>query len=130
MSATLPPAGDTSGTMRSMGRTLLSLFCDRMEMVAIEFQEERQRAQQKLTVAVLAAVFLALGVQLAALLVIVLFWDTYRVPAALGVTALYLGIGFWAVAQFRHLIQGSPPLFAGTMDEFRNDVRLFSGEHD
>lgn len=130
MSATLPPTGDAPGAMRSMGRTLLSLFCDRMEMVAIEFQEERQRAQQKLTIAVLGAVFLALGVQLAALLVIVLFWDTYRVPAALLVTALYLGIGFWAVAQFRHLIRSSPQVFASTIEEFRNDVRMFSGDHD
>lgn len=130
MSTPLPQMADSPGSLRDVGRNLLSLFCDRVEMVAIEFQEERLRTQQKLTVAVLAAVFLALGVQLLAFLVIVLCWDTYRVAAVVLVTALYLGVGLWAVALFRHLMHNSPKAFATTMDEFRKDVSLFSRDHD
>ncbi|HEX4858539.1 MAG TPA: phage holin family protein [Usitatibacteraceae bacterium] len=130
MSAAPIPAAAPPGNMHSLGRSLLSLFCDRIEMVAIEFREEHLRAQRKLTLAVLAVVFLALGVQLAALVIILLFWDTYRIAAAVVTTALVLGIGAWAVAEFRHLVRNSPSAFAASMDEFRNDVQLFSGDND
>lgn len=118
-----------SGSLRALGATLLALVGVRAELIAIELQEETGRARQKLILVVLAALFLAMGLLLAAFLVVVLFWETHRMLAAGAVTLLYLGIGGWALVRLREMSRNSPPPFAATLSEFANDLRLLRG-HD
>lgn len=118
------------GSLRALGATLLALVCARGELIAIEVQEEKERAAQKLVLVVLAALFVAMGLLLAAFLVVVLFWETHRMLAAGGVTVLYLGIGGWALARLREMNRNSPPPFAATMSEFANDLRLLRGRDE
>lgn len=118
------------GSLRALGATLLALVCARGELIAIEVQEEKERAAQKLVLVVLAALFVTMGLLLAAFLVVVLFWDTHRMLAAGGVTVLYLGIGGWALARLREMNRNSPPPFAATMSEFANDLRLLRGRDE
>ena len=113
--------------LRALGATLLALVCARVKLIAVELQEERARAGQKLVMVVLAALFLAMGMLLAAFLVVVLFWDTHRMLAAGGVTLLYLGIGGWALVRLREMNHSSPPPFSATMSEFAGDLRLLRG---
>jgi uncharacterized membrane protein YqjE len=123
-----PPS--LSASLRALGTTLFALVCARAELIAVELQEERERAGQKLVLAVLAAVFLAMGMLLVAFLVVVLFWDSYRLLAAGGVTLLYLGIGAWALLRMREMNRTSPPPFAATMSEFKNDLQLLRGSNE
>jgi Predicted membrane protein len=118
------------GSLRALGATFLALVCARAELIAIELQEERVRAGQKLVLVVLAAMFLAMGLLLAAFLVVVLSWETHRMLAAGGVTLLYLGIGGWALVRLREMSRNSPPPFAATMSEFANDLRLLRGRDE
>lgn len=118
------------GSLRALGATFLALVCARAELIAIELQEERVRAGQKLVLVVLAALFLAMGLLLAAFLVVVLSWETHRMLAAGGVTLLYLGIGGWALVRLREMSRNSPPPFAATMSEFANDLRLLRGRDE
>jgi len=118
------------GSLRALGATLLALVCDRAELIAVELQEERARAGQKLVMVVLAALFLAMGMLLAAFLVVVLFWDTHWMLAAGGVTLLYLGIGGWALVRLREMNHNSPPLFSATMSEFANELKLLRGRDE
>ncbi len=118
------------GSLRALGATFLALVCARAELIAIELQEERVRAGQKLVLVVLAALFLAMGLLLAAFLVVVLSWETHRMLAAGGVTLLYLGIGGWALVRLREMRRNSPPPFAATMSEFANDLRLLRGRDE
>jgi len=124
------PGAGLSGSLRALGADLLALVCARGELIAIELQEERARAGQKLVLGVLAALFLALGLLLAALLVVVLFWDTQRVLATGGVALLYLGIGGWALLRLREINRDSPPPFAATLDEFAKDLKLLHGRDE
>ena len=119
-----------SSSLRALGATLFALVCARAELIAVELQEERERTGQKLVLAVVAAVFLAMGMLLVAFLVVVLFWDSYRLLAAGGVTVLYLGIGAWALARMREMNRTSPPPFAATMREFKNDLQLLRGSNE
>jgi uncharacterized membrane protein YqjE len=119
-----------SGSLRALGATLLALVGVRAELIAIELQEERERARQKLVFVAVAALFLAMGMLLAAFLVVVLFWETHRMLAAGGVTLLYLGIGGWALVRLREMSRNSPPPFAATMSEFANDLRLLGGRDE
>ena len=109
---------------------MLALAWARAELIAVELQEEKERAGQKLVLVVLAALFLAMGMLLAAILVVVLFWDTHRTIAAGGVTLLYLGVGGWALVRLRELNLNSPPPFAATMGEFENDLKLLRGRDE
>ena len=118
------------GALRALGATLLALVCARVQLIAIELQEEKARAGQKLVLVVLAALFLAMGMLLAAFLVVVLFWDTHRILAAGGVTLLYLGIGGWALVRLREMSHNSPPTLSATMGEFANDLRLLRGRDE
>ena len=124
-----PRDAGLSGSLRALGATLVALIGVRAELIAIELQEETGRARQKLILVVLAALFLAMGLLLAAFLVVVLFWETHRMLAAGAVTLLYLGIGGWALVSLREISRNSPTPFAATLSEFANDLKMLRG-HD
>jgi uncharacterized membrane protein YqjE len=117
-----------SGSLRLLGATLLALIGARAELIAIELQEETGRARQKLVLLTVAALFLAMGLLLAAFLVVVLFWDTHRMLAAGGVTLFYFCIGGWALVSLREMNRNSPPPFAATLGEFANDLKMLRGD--
>ena len=112
------------GSLRNLGATTLALIRTRVELVATEFAEEKERRKEMLILAVVGALFLALGLLLVAFFVVVLFWDNYRLLATGGVTLAYLGIGAWALVKLRQKIRESPPPFAATLAEFENDLAL------
>jgi uncharacterized membrane protein YqjE len=118
------------GSLRSLGSTLLELVRARVELIAIELGEERQRTARNLALAAVAMLFLATGVLLAALLVVFVFWDTHRVLAAGSMTLLCLSIGMVALVRLRALQRSAPSPFAGTMDEFAKDLELLRGRHE
>ena len=124
------PDDGLSGSLRAMGAALLSLVCARAELMAVELQEERARAEQKLALVAMAALFLAMSLLVAAFVVIVLFWDSHRTLAASGVALIYFGIGSWALLRLREIARNSPPPFSATMNEFANDLKLLRGRDE
>ena len=130
MTASSPRGSGLHDSLRALGATLLALLCARGELIALELQEERARAGRKLVLAVLSALFLAMGMLLAALLVVLLYWDTHPLLAGGGVTSLYLGIGAWSFLRLRKISDDGPPPFSATMGEFANDLRLLRGNDE
>jgi uncharacterized membrane protein YqjE len=102
--------------------TLVAMVATRLELAAVEFQEDARRLLGYLAWSLLA-VFLAAGAaMLVALFVILLFWDTYRLQAVAGMAAL-LGIcAFLIVSNVRAKLNAQTPLFADTLAELRKDV--------
>lgn len=127
MAAARPQGSGLPGSLRALGATLLALVCARGEMIALELEEERARTGQKLVFAAIAALFLAMGMLLAALLVVVLSWDSHPVLATGAVASLYLGVSVWAFARLRAIDRDSPPPFSATLGEFANDLKLMRG---
>jgi uncharacterized membrane protein YqjE len=99
----------------------------RVELAAIELKEIADRRKHVLTLASIGAVFLACGLLLLAVLVVVLFWDTHRIPAIVGVTLAYLGIGAGVFLRAWAVLRDSPPPFSATLDEFRKDLDMIRG---
>lgn len=120
-------AGGLSSSLRRLGRTIMALGSARVELIAIELQEEKLRAEGKLILLLLAVLFFTMGLLLLALLIVILFWDTYRIFAAVSVTLLYLGIGFGALFALRELKRKSPPPFFATRREFAKDLQMLRG---
>src|SRR5690242_16499098 len=109
----------TAGRIAS---TLVAMVGTRLELAAVEFQEDARRLLGYLAWSLLA-VFLAAGaVMLAALFVILLFWDTYRLQAVAAMAAvLAIGTGL-IVMSVRSRLNSQTPLFADTLAELRKDV--------
>lgn len=114
-------------SLRSLAATLMELLGARAELAVVELREEGERRKEMLALAAVAGLFLALGLALAALFVVVLFWDTYRLAAIGGVTFAYLGIAAIAFARLRYKAAAAPPPFEATLRELAEDRKLFGG---
>jgi uncharacterized membrane protein YqjE len=118
------------GSFRGMSRSLLALLRTRAELLSIELEEEKARRKEMLILAVLGALFLALGLQLLAFLVVVVLWDTYRIAAITGVTILYLGIAAWAFFRLNFKWRNSPSPFAASLEELGKDMDALQGRDE
>jgi uncharacterized membrane protein YqjE len=114
-------------TAGRIAATLVAMAGTRLELAAVEFQEDARRLLGYLAWTMLA-VFLAAGAfMLAALFVIVIFWDTYRLQAVAGMAVL-LGLAATLILmKVRAGLNAQSPLFAGTLAELRNDIAYLRG---
>jgi uncharacterized membrane protein YqjE len=115
--------------LRRLGASLLSLLRVRAELFGIELDEEKARLRTTAILALLAAVFLALGLQVLTLLAIVLFWDTYRLTAIAALAVLYLGIAAAMGWKIRGLWRRARP-FSATLEELRKDLNVMQGHNE
>jgi uncharacterized membrane protein YqjE len=118
-----------SGSARILGETLLALVRARLELVALEFREEKQRHTRWLVLVVLAALFFSLGLLLTVVFLIVLFWDTHRLLSIALATLLCGGAGGWACLQICADERNRPKPFAATLSEFERDIEALRGKN-
>jgi uncharacterized membrane protein YqjE len=118
-----PQGHRVSGPVRRLGASLLALGRIRLELLAIEVHEEKERIAALLVWSVLTALLVGFGAILAVLFVTVALWDTHRL-AALGVSALlFIGLGVVGALRVRRLSGGGSMLFQSTIAELRDDSR-------
>jgi uncharacterized membrane protein YqjE len=115
-------------SLRALGAHVLALARIRLELVAVELKEESQRQKELVRLAALCVLFLGVGLVMLGALVVVVFWDSYRVAALSVVTAAYLGIGGWAFLRLQDRLRNAPPPLSGTVAELQQDLDLFRGE--
>jgi uncharacterized membrane protein YqjE len=116
-----------SAPLRRLGASLLTLGRIRLELFAIEAQEEKERIARLLLWAVLAALLAGFGLLMLLVLVTVALWDSHRL-AALGVgTGVLGGAAAVAVAQVRRLIAQPASLFQASLAELREDAAALRG---
>jgi len=107
--------------------TLVAMIGTRLELAAVEFQEDARRLLGYLAWALLA-VFLAGGAcLLVALFVIVLFWDDYRLQAIAGMAILFAAGAGLIVMKVKTGLNSQQALFSSTLAELRNDVAYLRG---
>src|SRR5512135_3324027 len=107
------PLGPATNLLRSVTRlcgTLLAMLQTRVELLTTEISEDVERGVRVLLwglVAVLAAV---LGLMLAGITLIVYYWDTHRMTAALAVTGALLALSAVAAWIARARLHEKPKL--------------------
>jgi uncharacterized membrane protein YqjE len=116
-----------AGAFRALGADLLALLRVRAELLGVELEEGNARRKRMIALAGIGVLFGAVTLQLVAVLVVALFWDTHRLAAAIGVTVVYAGIAVWAFATFREIARNAPPPFSATLAEFRKDLEMLRG---
>lgn len=116
-----PPVGVFSA-VKNLTASLVSHLYTRLELFATELAEEKLRLTSLLVSIIAALFFLFLGIILAALFVIVIYWDTpYRLHAVGGLALVFLaGAGiFWGMVLTK--IKSKPRLFRASLAELYND---------
>jgi uncharacterized membrane protein YqjE len=130
--ATAVPPGRPSrglrGAVEALGGAVLELLHTRLELASVELDEVRDRAIERLILVLIAMLALGFAVLGASALVVVAFWDTYRIAALCGITLAYLLIGLLALWRLstRQRAEGAP--FAGTLAEFERDRAWLAGQ--
>lgn len=111
-----------SGPVRRLGASLLALGRIRLELLAIEVQEEKERIAALLFWAVLAALLAGFGLVFAALCISVALWETHRLAALVGGAVVFIGLAGVGVWRVRQLTGGGSTLFKTSIAELRDDA--------
>jgi uncharacterized membrane protein YqjE len=122
------PAGEPGffEALRNVLSDFASLLQTRLELATTEFEEETERLKQTVLLGAISLFFLAVGVILLTLFVVVYFWDTHRLLALGGVTALYLLVGAWVGLKAKKKMSAMPKFLSATMSEFAKDRERMS----
>ena len=121
-------SGGLLQSLRNLAATLVAVLQTRLELLVAEIEEERVRLGRMLALAVVAVFFLSLAVLMFTMFVIVLFWDSYRLPAIAGLAVLYLVIGGVAALAARRLALARSRLFAASLAELGKDRERLTPE--
>ncbi len=116
------PAANLLKSLVQLSGTLLAAAQTRVELLTTEISEDLERGLQILLWAFVAALAGILGALLAGVTIIVYFWDTHRITAAVCVTAAFLALSVFAGLAFRKRLHEKPRLLDATRSELRRDV--------
>ena len=114
------------GSVKNLAATLVAIAQTRLQLFANEIHEEGLRLRQLWLLAVIAVFFLAFGVMLLTLLVIILFWDSNRLLAIGGFAMLYLIIAIALVVEVRKRDATRSRLFEASLSELKKDHERLS----
>jgi uncharacterized membrane protein YqjE len=113
--------GGLLATLKAAAATLLGAVHTRFELLVSELEEERVRLLRLALFALIALFFLALGVVMATLFVVVLFWDSQRLLVIGLLTVVYVAAGVIVAQVARRDAQGRGRLFAASLGELKKD---------
>jgi len=116
-----PERAGLLASLRQMFGTVLEIIQTRIEIVANEFEEEREHLQSMVLQGLIAFLLFAVGLLLFTLFVILLFWEEQRL-VVIGVFAgVYLFLGIFGILRVRANQKRRPRLLSTTLDELRQD---------
>lgn len=116
----LPGAGYLS-KLRQLLATLLEIAQVRLALLGTELEQEKRRVFSALVLVALALVCLGLTLVMLSVLVLLIFWDSYRVPAACALTVLFGSGGAYLLVRAKRTLSAPSGLFAQSLAELQRD---------
>jgi uncharacterized membrane protein YqjE len=114
-------------SLRRMGGGYMALARQRLEIAALDVEEELLRFGSLLA-ALLALVALAsLALAAAAATLVVLFWDSARIGVLVGVVVAFAAATAAVAWWLRESLRAKPPFLATTLDELGKDIQELAG---
>jgi len=123
-----PSSGGLLQSLRNLAATLVAVLQTRLELLILEFEEERVRLGRLLALAIVAVFFLSLAVLMFTMFVVVLFWDSYRLPAIGMLAVIYLVAGGAAAVAARRQAAMRSRLFSSSLAELVKDRQRLDTE--
>jgi len=108
-------------SLKQLLKTVLETAQVRLELLGSELETEKSRVFDVLVMALLALVFLALGLVLLCAAVILLFPDGWRLAAAAGLAILFLAGGVALVFLARRRLRNPLGMFHASVQELARD---------
>ena len=124
--ASAPKAPGISDTLKRLLALSIDSAQGRFELVQCELGDERARLGQLLTRGLFAGFMIFLTVQLLAVLVVALAWDTnWRIPVVVGLVTTSMVVTILMIRSY----QATPgsTLFDASVEEIAKDVRTIEG---
>jgi uncharacterized membrane protein YqjE len=115
-------------TVGRLAATLLAMIQTRLELASVEMEAQSQRFLGYLLMSLLALFLFGIAIVLAALFVVILFWDTHRIAAVLGMAAVFAAAAGIIGMKVRSGFASEPPLLSATMGELRKDIEFLESE--
>ncbi|MGR0053530.1 phage holin family protein [Pseudomonas aeruginosa] len=112
---------DGRPSLRRFGAAFLGLLHGHVELFGIELQEQKANTLRLLLFAGLALVFALLLLVGLSLLVLIVFWDTNRLAAALGLCLFYVIGSLFCGWRLHQSINDESSPFSATLEELAND---------
>lgn len=109
------------GALARMADALLGLLRTRLELLSVEYTEERGRVGQQAALLLAGIGCLMFALFFAAGAVIAYFWDTYRLTAILAVAVCFGVLGGILLWRRAEIANTSPIPFASTVSELEKD---------
>lgn len=121
-SAAPGPAGNLLRSLVRLGGSLLAAAETRFDLLTTELNEDVTRGVRLIAFA-LAALFTGLlGALMAGATVVIVFWDTHRVAAAVAVTSIFFGAAIFCALVFRQRLRQKPRMLDATRSELKKDL--------
>jgi uncharacterized membrane protein YqjE len=117
-------SGGSRGLLESLGTlaaTLVAIAHTRLDLLSADMEEDRAHVLSLLVMALAALFCIGVGVVLAAMLLVVVFWDTHRLLALGSLAGFFLAAGTAAAAFVQHKARTKPRLFAASLSELLKD---------
>lgn len=115
------PAASALGAVRDLAGTLIRMGGTRLRLAVVEIQEERSRVFSMVMTAFIALLLAAFGIGMLLMLVIVFFWDTYRVEA-IAISAGVLLLGAIVLGLRARALARKPTLLRSTLQRLTEDT--------
>ena len=108
-------------SIKNLSATLLAIGQTRLQLLSNDLEEERAWLTSMLVWTLIAFFCASLAVILATLLIVIVFWDTYRLTALSIMTGIFmLGAGYaWRVVC--NMARSKPRLFSASIAELSKD---------
>ena len=116
------PATNLLRSLVQLGGTLVAVAQTRVELLTTEISEDLERGIRILFWALGALMAGILGVLMVGFVVVIHFWDTHRMAAAVSVTAVFLLAALLAGLVLRKRLHEKPRLLDATRTELHRDV--------
>jgi uncharacterized membrane protein YqjE len=125
-----PPQGHPPGmfdSLRQMLITLVGIAQTRIELLGTEVEEQVSRLTSMLLWAIVSLFLAFTTVVLIALVILVAFWDSNRMMAAILLAVGFALLALIAYLRVRALARGRPHLFQATLEELAKDRDRLGG---
>jgi len=116
----------TTGTLRRLSETVLSILHNRLELLTLELKEEKYWAVGTLIVAVLAASFAILSIVAILVTIAFLVPEAARGWVMIGISVLMIAGVVTCVLTLKARLN-RPPALADTLAELKKDIECLKG---
>ena len=115
-----PQAGVVE-SLRRLCDSFLAQLQTRVELFAVELQEEKARLVRVVVIAAGVFFLAALAVVMVTITIVWLAGPDARTPLLIGFSVLYVAAAIWGIFALRKLVLHTPPPFQDTISELKKD---------